>query len=350
MVTVIKNSGYSEKLKEALIDVTKAKRPEEHYYIGFHKEVNNPEFNNELAYATMKYPDCGYRLLALFRYWNIIQYYFPYKNLVERDWKTVLETFIPKVLAVQDATEYVLVMLELIGKVKDTHANIWGRNPVLQKYRGLRFAPFDVTFIEENAVLTSFIDKKFEAETGLVIGDIIVAVNDVPVEHMIQMQLPYRPASNYPTQLRNIARDLLRTNDTAIAINVVHENKTERKIVKTIAADEFDNYIINAPADTSFKMLTKDIAYINHGTLHAKHLPQIWKAMKNTKGVIIDDRNYPSDFVLYEFGKYLMPTAIPFVKFTFGHLSHPSASATTDTSATTTDTTKADSSTTTPRP
>ncbi|MBK8829187.1 MAG: hypothetical protein IPO26_21655 [Saprospiraceae bacterium] len=56
-----------------------------------------------------------FRLLTLYRYWNIIQYYFPYKNLIEEDWKNVLEEFIPKFIAAK-MKEYTLVTLEIIGR------------------------------------------------------------------------------------------------------------------------------------------------------------------------------------------------------------------------------------------
>ncbi len=39
----------------------------------------NPNVDAENAYADMAVPDTSHRLLALFRYWNIIQYFYPYK-------------------------------------------------------------------------------------------------------------------------------------------------------------------------------------------------------------------------------------------------------------------------------
>ncbi|HZV42870.1 MAG TPA: hypothetical protein VFF90_00240, partial [Saprospiraceae bacterium] len=91
----ITNSNYSEELTALLLKVKNADRPNEHYYIGLDPYVGNPDFKNENAYSTMTYPDAGFRMLTLFKYWNIIQYYFPYKNLIEEDWKNVLEEFIP---------------------------------------------------------------------------------------------------------------------------------------------------------------------------------------------------------------------------------------------------------------
>jgi Peptidase family S41 len=52
-------------------------------------------------------------------------------------------------------------------------------------------------------------------------------------------------------------------------------------------------------------------------------LSKIWGEIKNTKGLIIDDRNYPSDFIIYELSNYLLPDSIPFVKFSNGSVEHP---------------------------
>ncbi len=89
----------------------------------------------------MSYPDAGYRLLSLFRYWNIIQYFFPDRYLIGEDWNPVLEEFIPKFIGAKDTAQYTLVCLELIARIHDTHANIWGSNNVLEKIRGIYRAP-----------------------------------------------------------------------------------------------------------------------------------------------------------------------------------------------------------------
>ena len=319
----IKNSNFSDELTTLLLKVKNADRPKAHYYIGLQPGVGNPDFKNENAYSQMKYPDAGFRLMTLYRYWNIIQYYFPYKNLIEEDWKNVLEEFIPKFIKAKDDTEYTLTVLELIGRVHDTHANIWGGNPVLNNYFGLRYATVELTFIESKPVVTGFYDEKLGKETGLEIGDIISVVNNRPVEEIIKERLKYSPASNYPTKLRDISSNLLRTNDSIINIEFIRGNKREIKKLKTFSSKEINIYSKYQVTDTCFKLINKDIAYINNGSLKREYLPKIWKEIENTKGLIIDIRNYPSDFPIYDLSSYLMPKSTPFVKFTNGSIESP---------------------------
>lgn len=317
----ISNSAFTDELTTTLLNIINANRPEEHYYIGLQPGVGNPEFKNENSYSSMLFPDVGYRLLALYRYWNIIQYYFPYKNLIEEDWKTVLDDFISKFINAKDETEYTLVVLELIGRVHDTHANIWGGNPVLHNYFGTRRAAVKLSFIENKAVVTGFVDTKSGEESGLVVGDIILSINSKTVDELIKETLKYFPASNHPTQLRDIASNLLRTNDSIINIEILRNETLYTKILNTYTTKELNPYKIST--DTCFKLINKDIGYINHGTLKRQHLPEIWKNVQNTKGLIIDIRNYPSDFPIFDLSNYLMPMSTPFVKFTNGSIENP---------------------------
>jgi len=319
----IMESKFSNDLSRLLNNVKNSKRPKEHYYIELQPNVGNPNFKNENAYAKMTFPDAGFRLLALYRYWNIIQYFFPYKNLIEEDWKNVLKEFIPKVIDVNNETDYTLSILELIGRVHDTHANIWGVNPVLNNHFGLRYAPIEVTFVENKPVVTGYYDKPLGKESGMEIGDIITKINNQSVEKIVENRLKYSPASNYPTKLRDIAGKLLRTNDSLINVEFKRNDKLFNKVIRTFSTKDINIYSKYDNKDTCFKLINKDIAYINNGSLKKNYLPEIWKAIQNTKGLIIDIRNYPSDFPIYDLSNFLMPASKPFVKFSNGSIEHP---------------------------
>ncbi len=319
----IENSGFSRDLINLLLKIKNADRSTEHYYIGLQPGAGNPDFQNENPYSSMEYPDAGFRLLALYRYWNIIQYYFPYKNLIEEDWKNVLEEFIPKFLSADNATDYTLAVLELIEKVHDTHATIWYSNPILRSHFGLKYAPVAVTFIENKPIVTSYFNEKSGKESGLLIGDIITTINNRPIEEIVNEKLKYTPASNYPTKLRDIAKNLLRTNEPTINVSFSRNNKIDNKTLKTFSETEIDIYSRYKVKEPHFKMVNNEIAYLNNGSLKREYLPEIWKEIKNTKGLIIDIRNYPSDFPIYELSYYLMPDISHFVKFTNGSVERP---------------------------
>jgi C-terminal processing protease CtpA/Prc len=319
----ITNSGLSDELISLLLKTKNGKRTEVHFYVGPDPVRGNLGFTNENPYVSMKFPDTGYRILALYRYWNIIQYYFPYKNLIDEDWKNVLEEFIPKFINASNETEYTLSVLELIARVHDTHANIWGGNDIVNRYRGVNYAAVELNFIENKAVVTGYLDDRAGNETGLKIGDIILKVNRNPVDSIVKERLKLTPASNYPTQLRDIAPTLLRTNDTIVNVEFISNGARNNRILKAYSTEQINIRKKYQVSDTCFKLIGNDIAYINNGSLKIKYLPAIWKDIKNTKGLVIDLRNYPSDFPIYELSRYLLPKSTPFVKATTGSVIIP---------------------------
>jgi len=323
----ISNSNFSNELSKLLLSIQNAERTDDHYYVSIYFDgTGPPAFLNENPYPEMKYPDSGFRILALYRYWNMIQYYFPYKYLIGEDWKNVLFEFIPKIISAKNETEYMLTVLELIARINDTHANIWGGYKALNNYQGINYAPVKLSFIENKAVVTYFNDDVLGEETGLEIGDVISKVNNKSVDTIVKENLKYAPASNYATKLRIIAlRTLVATNDSILNIEYIRGHKKENTVIKVADSNrskiwkkDFDHL-----ADTCFKLITPKIAYLSQTSIHGKYMSKIWNDIKNTKGLILDCRypiiNSPLDSV----SKYLYPKKAEFAKLTVGNIKTP---------------------------
>jgi C-terminal processing protease CtpA/Prc len=241
--------------------------------------------------------------------------------LIEEDWKNVLEEFIPKMISAKSDIEYTINILELIGRVHDTHANIWGWSPLLQHF-GSRYANVKLSFIEEQAVVIDFFDNSSEMATDLMIGDIIISINGILIEEIVTESLKYTPASNYPTKLRDISSKLLRTNDSIMNVEIIRNNTPKSLTLKTYPTTELKIYN-HQDNDTCFRLINNKIAYIDNELLKREYIPELWKKIKKTKGLILDLRNYPLDFPIYELSRYLMPNSIPFVRFSQGSVENP---------------------------
>ncbi len=321
------NQAFSPTLIEKLNHIYNNRNQEEHYYIGMAPGVGNPIFKQENAYANFETPDAGYRLLALFRYWNAIEYFFPYKDIITEDWEKVLTNFIPTFVKANDALTYRLAALELIAKISDTHANLWGRDSVLTKHNGEKYTAVQVKFIEGQAVVTNYYQQTYGAASGLKIGDIVMKVNGVGVQEIIEAKLDRTPASNYPTQLRDIAKHLLRSNEASLTLEVKRGAETFTKKLNTYPPKELNLYqdYVGEEMDKSYRLLQADIGYVFLGRIKGNEIPDMMELFKNTKGIIIDIRNYPSDFVVFSMTKYLLPSPKDFVKFTGGEIANPGA-------------------------
>ncbi|MCF0074744.1 S41 family peptidase [Dyadobacter sp. CY261] len=306
-------------LSPVLDSIRRANRTGEHYYIGTYPNVGNPDFKNENAYDQMAYPDAGYRLLSLFRYWNMIEYFFPYKPLIKEDWFAVLKEFVPRFVMARDETEYKLAALALIARVKDSHANLYGQHNALDKHFGKNFAPVELNFVEGKPVVTDYYHASLGEKSGLKRGDVIQTINGKPIAQIIREQQPYTPGSNPVIQLKTMAPNLLRSNDSTLAITYSREGKIQKTNIGLFPRSQVNIYANYNKKDTCFKMLQPDVAYIFPGKFKNAYLPAIAPEVQKSKGVIVDMRCYPSDFMVFSFGPMLLPEPKSFVKFTVGN-------------------------------
>jgi C-terminal processing protease CtpA/Prc len=78
------------------------------------------------------------------------------------------------------------------------------------------------------------------------------------------------------------------------------------------------------PGD-AFRLLSKDVAYIKISALKSDDVAKYIDTAAATKGLVIDIRDYPSDFPIFELGGRLVTKDTPFARFTRGDLANPGA-------------------------
>ncbi len=302
-----------EDVTAQLKEIKMAKRDTINYYFDFWRRGGNAVFENESAYKKMKYPDAGFRLLALYRFWNIIQYLYPYRNLIEDDWNKVLYDFIPEFIKAGNALEYRFTILRLIDKIHDSHASIWGNDKVLSKYFGNYIVPCKISFIENKAVVTE-IYSVADSTMQIRVGDVIEKIMNEDIDKIVARKLPIYPASNYPTKLRNISYDILRSSNDLVSITYLRNGKLITENVKCVPFTT----VLNNPSkavNKSWKIIDNNTGYLFPGTIQNSELPDMMKNFQKCKGIIIDFRCYPSDFTVFTLSEYLMPAPIQFVEF-----------------------------------
>jgi len=322
--------NISTGLQEKLNYIYSNRNQNEHFYIGT-MYSGNPEFKNENAYDEMPFPDDGFRLLSVFRYWNMIAYYFPYKHLIEKDWEQVLTEHIETFINAKNELEYEIAALKLIGEVQDTHANLWGgKNKILDE-KGTYYPPVHTIIVEGKLVVTDFYtdDVKENSEMskflGLNIGDVITTIDGIATNKLIAERLPYYPASNHSTKLRDIAPELLRSTKSTIEITFVRNNKSKTIKLALFPNSELSRFFLyrKEKDSKSFKLLDNNIGYITLKNIKKEEISVIKKEFINTKGIIIDIRNYPATFVPFSLGSYFISETTPFVKFTMANIHNP---------------------------
>ncbi len=308
-------------VSDQLIKIKNSKRNESSAWYVNYPFGASPFFYNEKNYAEHPFPNTVSRLIALFRFWNVIEYFFPYKYLIDDNWDNILIEFIPQFINANNKLDYKLAILKMACRIEDSHTQIVCSinisnptlipDPDIKDWEGKYSLPIEITFIENKAVVTNIyipenIDYPFQ------IGDIIHSINSESVSKIVQRKIEYTPASNYNGKLKKIAANLLCTNEEKLRIEYERygERITSYFITLPISTLEIPNRTrVDKPAYT---VLNNNIGYICLFSTRGEVLPE----RLDVNGLIIDLRGYPNSIKNYWEYNMLFPKPMPFCKFT----------------------------------
>lgn len=315
----IKNTNYLDKdLSQLLVKISNSNISKRNKaYTTFDKDVGLSNFENENLYEEMDYDDDGYKLLALFRYWNIIEYYYPYTDIIEENWDEVLTTFIPKFVNTESELDYKLAISELTTKIHDPHAGVYDINETLTKYWGNKYAPIEFDLVEDSIVIKK-IFPKYKNKCELKQGDIVLEINDKDIFEVIKEKSKYRSLSRKEAIVNCLQGYLFRTSNDSIKLKLKRDGKDIIKNVKCY--NDQSMFDIKEP---SHKLIDENIGYINPGQLSKNEIDKIMDKFMNTEGIIVDLREYPSEFIVYDLGKMIISKPTIFSKISLPSQSVP---------------------------
>ena len=295
------------------------------YYVSFEGGII-PGFQAEQAYSQFTTPDAGYRLLALFRLWNIIEYWSPYRDLIRVNWDGVLAEFIPRVMAAKDRDSYSLAMIALVARVEDGHAGLWANQDLLPP-RGPCQVPVRTRQVEGRVVVTGYAHPDSGPATRLRIGDVILEIDGEPVDSLFAARGPHYPGSNEAARIRFMHETLTRGECRPCRIRGEGPDGPFERDVARIRRDQIDGRAGRARdlAGEAFQLLDKDVAYLKLSSVEAAKASDYVKRAAGTRCLVIDIRNYPSDNVVHALGGHLARARVEFVRFTGADPSNPGA-------------------------
>lgn len=312
----------SPKLYKTLMNIYQ-NRNNGFYYVSYNSLwVKNAQFKHENDYDEMEYPDAGFRLLALYRYWNMVYYFFPDLYLADADWNTVMKNHISSFLSAEDKTTYWRAIKRLIAQIDDTHGVMWSMNSkqALNYYR----TPFIVRFLKNDTLVVSdYWDSEKIDSTGPHIGDIITHIDGKPVSHYIDSLAPYFSASNHRAKVRNMSWEICNGYKPSVSIAYLSDGTPKEA---TITRYNFEEMPANTKTDSiCYKLLRDSIGYVSMDDITKEWVERIADTLHTTKGLILDLREYPNEGINYKFYSVLSDKSRPFFKATCPDMSNPGA-------------------------
>lgn len=249
------------------------------------------------------YPELGSRIFGLYNYWNAIQHFFPSKHLIERNWDSVLDEYIPVFVNARDTFDYFGAIQSLISEIQDSHAAIRvyaDRNVIVQKYY---YSPPVLIHRIDGKPYVIYIDNTSEQKTDHVqLFDEVVKIDGVPVlefEERFRKSVSY---SNETAYFDYVTKNLLLAgeNKSEITLTLKRKNRffdvrfMRNSMLPYPRPDSPVNFSLQHPVS---KIMDGNIGYINMGKITNNQVDSVMQLMANTQAIIFDVRNYPKGTV-----------------------------------------------------
>tara|TARA_R110000868_G_scaffold411634_2_gene706566 strand:- start:27 stop:1652 length:1626 start_codon:yes stop_codon:yes gene_type:complete len=308
--TTVFNNSVTLKLKY----IEKNRNQRENFYAS-NEPVGKIKITNEPIYKDFEYPDEEYRLLGLAKYWNIIEYFYPYKYLTDQNWDLVLNEMIPKIRYASNKTEYQLSVKELVAKLDDTHA--W----INFSTESLKYLPFKISHIDNKAVVVGFYNDSIADLNKLKLGDVILKINDLDVETELIQNLKYEAGSNKNIKIKSTYNRIFNGLENTANLTIERNGAIEQMKVNRYDFKDFNYW--NSTKRVKSKSINDEIGYINMASVKGIDIPGIFDSFKTKKSIIIDLRNYPA-FIYRRFSRYLNSEKRAFTKIYSPNINYPS--------------------------
>lgn len=315
----IDNLPFSDPVRTALDTIRSKFRPQTNTYVGQAFTDGNPTFDNDQQYYSGNaYPTEELRILALFRYWNIIDYFYPYKKIMDRDWDSVLVEFIPQIVTANNALSYNLYFKKLTTQLSDTHA--FFVSSAFNNWDGNYYPPFEARYIENEMVIT----KVVNGINNIHVGNVIKAIDGVPIKTLRDSLRNYSFGSNNAALERNLNELVLWGPNGSSNVTLDSGSGS----FNTTFIRNSSNYttLSNMVAPKTWWDTTLPggctVGVVDMGLLQQTDVQTMFNDLGNKDAIVFDIRNYPNGTMWY-IVNYIYSSHINVGNFTTPDITYP---------------------------
>ena len=273
-------------LSKLLQDLRYAER-DENYYLRLGQPDQGPDYQYLSLRGESFYPtpqmDSGLNLLTLFRLWNVIEYYAPYRAVTLHPWNEVLSTYIPLMGVETDGRRFARLYMRLIRELNDGHAYA----PVEMLF-GQRMLPVWPLQAEGRLFVGYSGDSLLER------GDEVLAIDGEPISERLELLREYASRSNEASLRKALRFYGLRTRRDTAEVVRCRAGACDTLRVATVPYGSVSPLYDPAQlVQPPFRLLADSVGYIYAGTFSREHLAEVVQTLPRTRALIIDLRTYP---------------------------------------------------------
>jgi carboxyl-terminal processing protease len=245
-------------------------------------------------------------LLAAVKYWNVVNYFYPYMNVPSIHWENQLNEILISFDTITQFDSYYYTLLRTSKKLHDGHARIYSAKASNQLFR--YEVPFETEVYEQYTIITKVDSNNSDFKKN----DLIVAINNQPISTHLQHWGSLLSSSTRGWFLHTVRNYLFASTDSILNMTIQRGEELINKnfgLVKQEDKPLFTNDIV-------YNMNKDSIGYIHLGNLQLGHIAAMKRDLKNAKVIIVDARFYPNS-TLIALSSWLIDEQKEFAEFEF---------------------------------
>jgi carboxyl-terminal processing protease len=231
------------------------------------------------------------RVAGFARLWSEVRENFVFLDQrPELDWDSVLERFLPDVMAAKSQSEYLSVLKRVMALLRDGHSGIMGSDD--RDIPAVRIEP-----VEGKPVVTAIASTAEMEASGVRPGMEIVEVDGRPAAKVIEDESQYVSASTAQDRDGRAFSLLLAGSSGSIAavrLRSIDGEVREARLARNLASVRRSAPWTQRPP-LEFRLMEGDIAYVAANTFGSdtvvKEFDKFFPKILDAKGLIIDVRN-----------------------------------------------------------
>lgn len=269
---------FGNELVSKFNKIRNAKRNHTHYYIQTYATLTDLNQSREPQYADISWEDQGFRLLTLFKFWNAMEYNFPFVEITDRPWNSLLKEFIPRFVKPGNRKEYENVLRELFARINDSHIYCTSSSDFFPRtWSNYFILPVRLVYTCDLQIVVAD-----SSVSELKKGDIILKVDNQDIDSIIEQKAHYACVSVPSNLINSIIYQLFITKNSEITVTFMRSGKEKTTIIDATPYKGIqpspplfgDKYV------DKYKLDSKNIAYINineYVFYRTKRNPKIFK-------------------------------------------------------------------------
>ena len=223
----------------------------------------------------------GIWLAGIIRYWNELNFFYPYFEYNLCDWNKELERCLARVLRCRDFAEYKLALLLLMSQTRDGHAYLVDAEDS-RKMPGFGVWPLNGNWL---------VDKVLDEDLDIPPGSRITHLNGEDFDRLMRSNRPHYTLSNPETTDLRLFGNFLRSHPDSLATFgfITPAGEAIERTTPLSSAGMLQYFV---PVE-KFVQYPDSILYVNTNAITEDELQERMPELLRAKGLILDLRLYP---------------------------------------------------------